>query len=95
MNSTYTLALVTGLSVRDISMNAVANLGFENVRFSKPVHAGDTLYASTEVLDKRPSRSRPGSGIVSVETTGVNQRGEVVVTLQRQFLVPLRDANKP
>ena len=66
--STLTLAIVTGLSVEDVSRNAVANLGWEHVRLTAPVFAGDTLYAESEVLEVRPSRSRPGQGIVRVHT---------------------------
>lgn len=93
VNSCYTLALVTGMSVRDISQNVLANLGFEEVRFTKPVYAGDTLYAETTVLEKRLSKSRPDCGIVSVETRGVNQRGEVVMTLNRSILLPRRNGS--
>ena len=64
--STLTLAVVTGLSVEDVSRNAVANLGWDEVRCPAPVFAGDTLYAESEVLEVRPSRSRPGQGIVRV-----------------------------
>lgn len=90
VNSCYTLALVTGMSVRDISQNVMANLGFDEVRFTKPVYAGDTLYAETTILDKRVSKSRPDHGIVAVETRGVNQRDEIVMTLKRSILVPRR-----
>ena len=90
VNSCYTLALVTGMSVRDISQNVMANLGFDEVRFTKPVYAGDTLYAETTILDKRLSNSRPDHGIVAVETRGINQRGEIVMTLKRSILVPRR-----
>lgn len=90
VNSTYTLALVTGMSVRDLSQQAVANLGFENVRFTKAVYSGDTIHAESTILDTRVSQSRPDCGIVFVETRGTNQCGEVVLTLQRQFMVKLR-----
>src|SRR5579872_7466529 len=73
--STLTLAVITGLSVSDISQNAVANLGWDRVRLPKPVFAGDTLYAETEILETRTSASRPGQGIVRVRTRGFNQRG--------------------
>jgi itaconyl-CoA hydratase len=68
----------------------MANLGFDDVRFTKPVYAGDTLYAETTILDKRGSNSRPDHGIVAVETRGINQRGEIVMTLKRSILVPRR-----
>ena len=90
--STLTLAIVTGLSVEDVSRNAVANLGWELVRLTAPVFAGDTLYASSEVLEVRPSRSRPGQGIVRVRTRGTNQRGETVIEFERAILVYARDA---
>jgi itaconyl-CoA hydratase len=85
--STLTLAIVTGLSVPDVSQNAVANLGWENVRLTAPVFAGDTLYAESEVLEVRPSRSRPGQGIVRVRTRGLNQDGVVVMEFERSVLV--------
>lgn len=85
--STLTLAIVTGLSVADVSQNAVANLGWDNVRLTAPVFAGDTLYAESEVLESRRSRSRPGQGIVRVKTRGFNQRGETVITFERSILV--------
>jgi itaconyl-CoA hydratase len=85
--STLTLAIVTGLSVGDVSQNAVANLGWEDVRLVAPVFAGDTLYAESTVLGVRPSGSRPGQGVVTVETRGYNQRGELVITFRRSVLV--------
>ena len=92
--STLTLAIVTGLSVPDVSQNAVANLGWDDVRLVAPVYAGDTLYARSEVLEVRHSRSRPGQGLVRVRTTGRNQRGETVITYERTVLVPER-ASRP
>jgi itaconyl-CoA hydratase len=85
--STLTLAIVTGLSVPDVSQNAVANLGWDEVRLPNPVFAGDTIYAESEVIEVRPSRSRPGQGIVRVRTRGFNQRDETVVTFERSILV--------
>ena len=90
--STLTLAIVTGLSVSDVSQNAVANLGWDNVRLVAPVFAGDTLYASSEVVDVRPSRSRPGQGVVRVRTRGFNQRDETVIEFERTVLVYSRAA---
>lgn len=90
--STLTLAIVTGLSVPDISQNAVANLGWNNVRLTAPVFAGDTIYAESEVIETRPSRSRPDQGIVRVHTRGYNQHGETVITFERTVLVYTRDA---
>ena len=91
VDSTFTLALVTGLSVTDVSENAV-NLGWREVRLPAPVFAGDTLRAETEVLEKRESKSRPGKGIVTVRTLGLNQRDEVVIEFERTIMVPLRPA---
>jgi acyl dehydratase len=88
VDSTFTLALVTGLSVVDVSERAV-NLGWKEVRLPAPVFAGDTIRAETEILAKRASRSRPGSGIVTVRTRGLNQRDEVVIEFERAVLVPL------
>ncbi|MEO8925892.1 MAG: MaoC family dehydratase [Caulobacteraceae bacterium] len=88
--STYTLALLIGMSVTDVSQKAIANLGMDEVRFTAPVFAGDTLYAESEVLAKRPSRSRPGQGIVEIRTLGKNQRGEGVCTFKRAMLIPAR-----
>jgi itaconyl-CoA hydratase len=93
--STLTLAIVTGLSVDDVSLNAVANLGWSDVRLLAPVHAGDTLYAESEVLSVRPSASRPQQGIVKVRTRGTNQHGETVITFERSVLVPTRNSAIP
>ena len=90
--STLTLAIVTGLSVPDVSQNAVANLGWDEVKLTAPVFAGDTIYAESEVLEARPSRSRPGQGLIRVRTRGFNQRGETVITYQRTVLVYTRAA---
>lgn len=86
VDSTFTLALVTGLSVSDISMNAV-NLGWDEVRLPAPVFEGDTIYARSEVLALRESRSRPGQGIVTVKTIGFNQDGTVVIEFKRTLMV--------
>jgi acyl dehydratase len=88
--STYTLALLIGMSVSDCSQKAVANLGMDEVRFTRPVFAGDTLYAESEVLAKRDSKSRPGQGIVTIRTLGKNQSGEIVCTFKRDMLIPGR-----
>jgi acyl dehydratase len=88
VDSTFTLALVTGLSVGDVSEAAV-NLGWREVRLPAPVFAGDTIRAETEVVSKRESASRPGSGVVTVRTRGLNQRDELVIEFERAVLVPL------
>jgi acyl dehydratase len=90
VDSTFTLALVTGLSVTDVSEHGV-NLGWREVRLPVPVFAGDTIRAETEVLEKRESRSRPGRGIVTVRTRGLNQRDEVVIEFERSIMLPLDD----
>lgn len=86
VNSTFTLALVTGLSVADVSQNAV-NLGWDEVRMPAPVFEGDTIYAQTEVLSARESKSRPHMGIVEIKTTGFKQDGTVVLQFRRTILV--------
>ena len=87
VNSTFTLALVTGMSTTDVSQNAMANLGWEKVRLPNPVFIGDTIYCQSEVLAKRLSRSHPEAGIVTVRSLGVNQDGKVVIDLTRQVMV--------
>ena len=87
MNSCLTLALVTGQSVTDLTQNAVANLGWDEVRLPHPVFEGDTIYSRSEVLEIRASKSRPNVGIVKVKTTGVNQDGTPVIDFTRTFMV--------
>ncbi|PSC03561.1 acyl dehydratase [Alsobacter soli] len=87
VNSCFTLSLVTGQSVTDISQNVFANLGWDEVRLPAPVFEGDTIYSESEVLEKRESRSRPEVGIVTVRTRGYNQDGTVVVTFKRTLMV--------
>ena len=87
MNSCVTLSLVTGQSVTDLTQNAVANLGWDEVRLPHPVFEGDTIYARSEVLETRESKSRPNVGIVRVKTTGVNQDGTTVIEFKRTFMV--------
>jgi acyl dehydratase len=88
--STYTLSLLVGMSVTDCSQKTIANLGMDKVKFTAPVFAGDTLYAESEVLEKRESKSRPGQGVVTVRTSGRNQDGVVVCTFERSMLIPAR-----
>lgn len=90
VDSTFTLALLTGMSVRTVSAKVVANLGWDNVKATHPVFAGDTLYAESTILRKRESRSRPTQGIVTVATRGINQRGEEVMSFERTMLVHRR-----
>ena len=88
--SPLTVALMVGMSVSDVSQKAIANLGWTNIKLTHPLFPGDTLYAASEVTDKRESRSRPEAGIVSVRTTGTNQDGTVVCTFERTILVARR-----
>jgi itaconyl-CoA hydratase len=90
VNSCLTLAIVAGMSVSDLSQKAVANLGWDKIRLTAPVFAGDTLYAESEVLEVRESRSRQTQGIVTVRTTGRKADGIVFMTYERSFLVPKR-----
>lgn len=87
VDSTFTLALVTGQSVTDVSQNVFANLGWDEVRLPAPVFEGDTIYSQSEVIAKRESRSRPNIGILTVKTTGFKQDGIVVITFRRTLMV--------
>lgn len=87
VDSTFTLALVTGQSTIDLSFHVMANLGWDEVRLPNPVFEGDTIYSRSEVLEARESKSRPNVGIVTVKTTGYNQDGTVVITFNRTFMV--------
>jgi itaconyl-CoA hydratase len=91
VNSCLTLSLVTGLSVEDISRHIVANLGWDKVTLPAPVFAGDTIYAESEVLETRASKSRPGQGIVRIRTKGYKADGTVVITFERTVLVYSRE----
>lgn len=90
VNSTLTLAIVVGMSVADVSQNAVANLGWTDIVMPAPVFNGDTLYAESTVLGKRESKSRPAQGIVTVATRAWKQDGTTVMTFKRSVLVPKR-----
>ena len=92
VNSTLTLAIVVGMSVADVSQNAVANLGWTDIRMPAPVFNGDTLYAETTVLEKRESKSRPTQGIVSVASRAWKQDGTTVMTFHRSVLIPKKTA---
>lgn len=87
VESALTLAVVTGQSVADISQNAVANLGWDEVRLPNPVFEGDTIYSRSEVLEKRESRSRPNAGIVTFKTTGYKQDGTIVIEFKRTVMI--------
>ena len=86
VDSTFTLALVTGLSVSDISQNGI-NLGWDEIRLPAPVYEGDTIYAQSELLSKRESKSHPDRGIIQVKTRGYNQDGVTVLTFKRTIMV--------
>ena len=90
VNSALTLAMVAGMSVADLSQKAIANLGWDKIRLTAPVFAGDTIYAESEVLSVRESKSRPGQGIVTAKTTGRKADGTVFMTYERSILVPKR-----
>lgn len=92
VNSGLTLAIVLGMSVDDVSINAVANLGWKEIKLTGPVFPGDTIYARSTVLEVRESKSRPGQGIVTVRTEGYKQDGSVFMVFERSCLVPSRTA---
>tara|TARA_B100001250_G_scaffold414209_1_gene451304 strand:+ start:136 stop:651 length:516 start_codon:yes stop_codon:yes gene_type:complete len=86
--SPLTVSLMVGMSVSDISQKAIANLGWTDIVLPHPLYVGDTLYAESEVLEKRESKSRPNDGIVTVQTTGQNQDGIIVASYKRSALIP-------
>ncbi len=87
VDSTFTVALVTGQSVTDVSQNVMANLGWDEIRLPNPVFEGDTIYSYSEVLDKRESKSRPNVGIITIKTVGYNQDGKIVIHFKRTMMV--------
>ena len=87
VNSAFTLALITGMTVPDTSENAAANLAWTDIKLPKPVFVGDTLWAESEILEKRESRSNADVGIVTMRCRGINQRGEVVIEYRRTFML--------
>ena len=90
-NSIFTLGLVVGLSVGDTTLGTtLGNLGFDQTTFPNPVFIGDTITASTTVIDKRESRSKPDRGIVTFKHVGVNQRGEIVCDCTRKGMIVRR-----
>jgi len=88
VNSCLTLSIVAGMSVADVSQKAIANLGWTDIRLTAPVFVGDTIYAESEVLAKRESKSRPTQGVVTVRTTGKKADGSVFISYERTVLVP-------
>lgn len=88
VNSMFTLSTLVGLSVAQLTQGTiVANLGFSEISFPKPVFHGDTMYAETLILDKRESKSRPGEGVITFEHTGRNQHGDIIAKAVRKTLV--------
>jgi itaconyl-CoA hydratase len=94
VNSGYTIGLVLGMSVSDLSENAIANLQMDGIKLAHPVFVGDTLYAESKVIGKRETKSRPFAGIVTVRTRGLNQDGDVCLSYKRTFMVYKRDATQ-
>jgi itaconyl-CoA hydratase len=90
VNSAFTIAVVTGLTVKDVSQNGFA-LGWERIVLPNPLFNGDTLYAETEVLDIRASKSDERRGIVKVRTRGIQQEGIVVIEFERSIMVWKRE----
>lgn len=90
VNSCLTLSIVVGMSVDDVSYRAIGNLGWDKVKLVAPVFAGDTLYAESEVLAKRESKSRPTQGLVTVRTVGKKADGTEFMSFERTVLVPKR-----
>ncbi len=90
VNSCLTLAILVGMSVNDVSYKTIANLGWNDVRLTAPVFAGDTIYGESEVIAKRESKSRPNQGIVTVRTTGTRQDGTQFMSFERTMLIPKR-----
>jgi itaconyl-CoA hydratase len=91
--SPLTVALMVGMSVTDVSQKAIANLGWTDIKLTHPLFAGDTLYAESEVLDKRESKSRPTAGLVSVKSRGFNQDKVMVCEFNRTMLIMKRTGN--
>lgn len=94
VNSAFTLALVTGMTVPDTSENATANLAWTDIKLPKPLFEGDTVWAESEIIDKRESKSTPNVGIISMRCRGINQKREVVIEFKRTFMVYKRDAQE-
>lgn len=93
VNSMFTLSLVCGVGVHDLTLGTTqGNLGFTDVKFTKPVFFGDTIHTETEIIGRRESKSRPDAGIVEFETRGYNQRDEMVVSLRRTGLMTKRSS---
>jgi acyl dehydratase len=92
VNGTLVFSLAVGLSVRDVSENAIANLEYEKILHHAPTFHDDTIYAESEILEVTPSTSKGDRGVVYLETRAVNQKGEQVLSFRRRVLVPRRPA---
>ena len=92
VNSGLTVALILGISVLDMSQNAMANLGWNEIRLTHPVYVGDTLYAESLCTAKRESSSKPWAGIITMRTRGLNQHGDEVVSWVRSVMIPKRES---
>lgn len=90
VNGLLVLSTVVGMSVKDISESAIANLEYESAKHTGPTFAGDTLYSETTVLEITPSKTKSDRGVLYVETRGLNQNGEVILRLKRKVLLPRR-----
>ena len=88
VSSLVTFCIINGMTVTTMSAKVIANLGWDKVRLTNPVFVGDTLYAESEILEVRESKSRPTQGIVKIKTIGIKQDGTIVMTCERTFLVP-------
>lgn len=96
VNSLFTMSLIIGVSVSDLTLGTtLGNLGFEETKFPRPVRIGDTVRAETEIINKRESRSRPNSGIVTFEHRGYNQRNDLVAVVRRVGLMLKRETQQP
>jgi itaconyl-CoA hydratase len=91
VNSTLTLAIITGLTTADTSENGGINLEWTDIKLPSPVFVGDTIWAESEILELKRSRSDPGVGVVSMRCRGINQRGEVVCEFRRAFMLADRE----
>ncbi|MFC5973556.1 MaoC family dehydratase [Halomarina salina] len=95
VNGTFVIALVVGMSVIDVSMNATANLGYDDIRHHAPVFHGDTLFSESEVVSKRETESRDHVGIVTTELRAYNQDDDLVLSLERTPMVLKREYAEP
>ncbi|OIB57871.1 MaoC family dehydratase [Natrialba sp. SSL1] len=95
VDGTFVIALAVGMSVIDVSVNATANLGYDNIRHHSPVFHGDTIFAESEVLSKRELESRDHVGIVETELRAYNQHGDLVLSLERTPMVLKRSHAEP